>query len=1445
MPTRDILITPRPTGSTFNPSIDFSNWSGDTIKLEVLVDGTVSFIGDNGQLFTIGDSLTGSLMSVNNISGMPILEVFSDDRVVGGAYNSNAFVVSGSTVGLGTAYPGDYNLYVSGNTNLDGGFYISQGQEINEIVLEIKDYSTDYQLPTAEAVYELVIEYVVASGGTGGASDFLSLTDTISSYNTGRILVEGGASVGDFSGFTYGSSVLKVEGRVEEGFLTTAVGLYAHAEGYKTTAVNNYSHAEGHSTTASGDYSHAEGFGTKATTSQAHAEGQSTSAGGQASHAEGYNNIAAGIYSHAEGTSSEAGGNSSHSEGNNTTASGDGAHAEGHSTIASGEASHAEGNSTTAEGNYSHSEGSTTKALGDSSHAEGVGTVALYYMGHSEGYNTYASGTTTHSSGYETGAHGVCQYVVGAYNLSNGNDTIVSPADADKEDYIFIVGNGVSEATRNNALSVTWRGNVAIDSGMTLGTNSNYVDEITTVVNASSTDAQLPTAAAVYGAIPVVDIPSYFVTNEAELRSALEDINDNYNGGTITINGTIQLSQNLEYDFSGIAIYGNGRGRISIQKGSSESYKNKWWEIHITGSTTFDGVVFKGTQLGLKDYDFREDSYTVGTYGGYGTRDRFIKIQDPTAALTFKNCTFSDIIAGPSGSTLWKPIIQVPNVIEDWNNVTVTFENCSWSSHRGDNDYYIEYEGLGLEALEVEANASFNLVVHNNLPSNNAISGTSCAYWARREASSGDVRFTSDESAWSVYSNPSNFIRKNNISDLVEQKNIAIGDHLMIGDISSGNVIKVAWGYLTGGTGGGGGGVTEFIDLTDTPVSYSQYRVLFESGSAVIDSSGLTFEEGEFKVSDGYMRVSSGLGVNPYYQLSPTTNGAEWKVGADNTAVSTGGYFYIHSKNTGNVLEINRYSGCIDIQSGISFDTSGTEFVNEIVDTIAPGVTDHQLPTALAVYNYGGGGGGGVSDSPLICVETEAELYAAVNKLNSLSGGTIQITPTLANPVVQLTKNHTFDLSKIIIKGGGIRFGSYSGGYTGFKIKVHSPSGPNATGPVTFQDCSLQGTASDSGYQLDDPSVHILEFSAVTRARFTNCSFPQIVGAQSDLNNPIPNISFSDAPDWASVQFDGCQTSTVNATGKYYPGLAMVLTGQSCNHFYITTGNQKMDSHTKVDGSIEAEGPYTYLIAGLKPGLEARYVTDGTAQLVDTTDDGRGSFGTLANPMVNEINRWSEVLEEDLADSKITLTSDIGKLYSISVTNFLASGGTSGSVTAPDALAGLETTEVDDYVVIEITGSTTSDTDTLEIWASQEAFDSGFNLIGKIDKASLADYMVIYDDSYTRKSQIWYRGYAIKTGKYSTVTNSNLTPSNDVSGVTNMHVVSEDDKIFIEYDLPNDRRLEEIEIWHDASLTLGGLSYGSSKKCYSGGIRDNYVYEIVSTELNHYHQFWVNTITRT
>lgn len=83
----------------------FSGSAVANIYLQVLQSGSISYMGSSGSLFSIEDKLTGSLLSVNDISGLPVLEVFANNTLVGGAYRQSDFVISGSRVGVGTSTP--------------------------------------------------------------------------------------------------------------------------------------------------------------------------------------------------------------------------------------------------------------------------------------------------------------------------------------------------------------------------------------------------------------------------------------------------------------------------------------------------------------------------------------------------------------------------------------------------------------------------------------------------------------------------------------------------------------------------------------------------------------------------------------------------------------------------------------------------------------------------------------------------------------------------------------------------------------------------------------------------------------------------------------------------------------------------------------------------------------------------------------------------------------------------------------------------------------------------------------------------------------------------------------------------------------------------------------------------------------------------------------------
>jgi hypothetical protein len=94
------------------------------VRKSLVVNGSGSVLfdvqGSQGQLFSITDSLSGSLFAVKDISGMPVMEAFSDNTVRMGQFGQRALFVSQSRVGIGKESALTATLDVSGSATVTG-----------------------------------------------------------------------------------------------------------------------------------------------------------------------------------------------------------------------------------------------------------------------------------------------------------------------------------------------------------------------------------------------------------------------------------------------------------------------------------------------------------------------------------------------------------------------------------------------------------------------------------------------------------------------------------------------------------------------------------------------------------------------------------------------------------------------------------------------------------------------------------------------------------------------------------------------------------------------------------------------------------------------------------------------------------------------------------------------------------------------------------------------------------------------------------------------------------------------------------------------------------------------------------------------------------------------------------------------------------------------------
>ena len=154
--------------------------------------------GTNGTLFSVVDDLSDSLMSVNNSAGLPVLEVFADDRIVAGQYGQNDFVVVNNKVGIGTNNP-PFKLYVTGSLGVNASsldtnwpFVVSDNSSAGSRYGLNKAGSMGFNNADNYAQLQLV--------GTNGA--YLDLTNSVGGDSNARLIYYAGSRLELTYGFT-------------------------------------------------------------------------------------------------------------------------------------------------------------------------------------------------------------------------------------------------------------------------------------------------------------------------------------------------------------------------------------------------------------------------------------------------------------------------------------------------------------------------------------------------------------------------------------------------------------------------------------------------------------------------------------------------------------------------------------------------------------------------------------------------------------------------------------------------------------------------------------------------------------------------------------------------------------------------------------------------------------------------------------------------------------------------------------------------------------------------------------------------------------------------------------------------------------------------------------------------------------------------------------------
>ena len=90
------------------PNVDFANGGGSISATFLSTSNTLSFSGNTGQLFSITDSMSGTIFSVNDISGIPSIEVIDTGAV--------KLAETFGSVAIGANTVSNFKFNVTGNT---------------------------------------------------------------------------------------------------------------------------------------------------------------------------------------------------------------------------------------------------------------------------------------------------------------------------------------------------------------------------------------------------------------------------------------------------------------------------------------------------------------------------------------------------------------------------------------------------------------------------------------------------------------------------------------------------------------------------------------------------------------------------------------------------------------------------------------------------------------------------------------------------------------------------------------------------------------------------------------------------------------------------------------------------------------------------------------------------------------------------------------------------------------------------------------------------------------------------------------------------------------------------------------------------------------------------------------------------------------------------------
>ena len=319
-----------------------------------------------------------------------------------------------------------------------------------------------------------------------------------------------------------------------------------------------------------------------------------------------------------------------------------------------------------------------------------------------------------------------------------------------------------------------------------------------------------------------------------------------------------------------------------------------------------------------------------------------------------------------------------------------------------------------------------------------------------------------------------------------------------------------------------------------------------------------------------------------------------------------------------------------------------------------------------------------------------------------------------------------------------------------------------------------------------------------------------------------------------TIQLD---STVIRTTGAQSIGGVKTFTDNTTFNGYIRGSGQQLVLNAGEAYSVATGQTNEFLYINAESGLEINSSPDnwssGWAGRKTTTINDTSGNSTFANDITVSggditLGGTGRIQGVDTVSSGTDATN---KTY---VDNAISNH----RPTAPGAPTNVSASVVGQTIEVVFGKSSSNNIDYYQVWSSDDGAD--FGIIGQVPTDDFSATMTIVDTTFNTGGTMAYRVYAVKEGVYSSPTLVSQAYTVGALTVGNMSVVNLNTAYYVQYEKPESRFIDHIEIYMDSQATQAALSRSNASIVYSGQ-NASYMYNVAKSR--NFHQFWVEVVT--